>query len=129
MRTTTTKDDRGFTLVELTIVMAVVSVLAAIALPVFRSQQQKGFKSAMVSDLHSVIVSEASYATSNKDVYTSDLTLLGAEGYKASDSVVAHVKLTGATYTACTKHSSYKTGWLVYSSATGAMSTSAVDCG
>ena len=122
------RDDSGFTLVELLIVITIISILAAIALPVFMTQRQKGYKAAMASDLHSVITSELAWSADNNGAYTTDPTQLATEGYRTTNSVAAHLKVTGATYVACTKHSSYAAGWLVFDSATGVTTKDAADC-
>ena len=44
----------GFTLVELMIVIAIIGILAAIAIPQFASFRQKGYNSAAISDLRNV---------------------------------------------------------------------------
>jgi type IV pilus assembly protein PilA len=121
----TTSD--GFTLVELVIVMTIISTLAAIAVPTFLNQRQKSYQAQMQSDLQTLVVSETAYSADNNGVYSTDLTELGAQGYRASENVTAHVKVTGSTFHACTKSSSVAS-WLVYDSATGSRTTSATDC-
>ena len=53
----------GFTLIELLIVIAIIGILAAIAIPQFTSYRQKSYNSAAQSDLRNVKTNlEAYYA-------------------------------------------------------------------
>ena len=57
------KSQKGFTLIELLIVVAIIGILAAIAIPQFASYRQKAYNSAAQSDLKNVKTAmEAYYA-------------------------------------------------------------------
>lgn len=55
------QDQKGFTLIELMIVIAIIGILAAIAIPNFVSYRDKAFCSAAESDVNSIMSGLADY--------------------------------------------------------------------
>ena len=55
------RDESGFTLVELMIVVAIIGILAAIAIPQFSSYRAKGFNSGALSDTRNLRTDLESY--------------------------------------------------------------------
>ena len=53
-----TRDERGFTLVELLIVIAIIAILAAIAIPQFAQYRQRGIRASMQSDGRNIATME-----------------------------------------------------------------------
>ncbi|VAX21417.1 hypothetical protein MNBD_NITROSPINAE01-39 [hydrothermal vent metagenome] len=60
------KSKKGFTLVELLIVVAIIGVLAAIAVPAFSSYRAKAFCSAIQADLANIAIGQESYYYENE---------------------------------------------------------------
>jgi len=52
------KTEKGFTLIELMIVVAIIGILAAIAIPQFSSYRARAFNAAAISDLNTARLSE-----------------------------------------------------------------------
>ena len=82
------KEQGGFTLIELMIVVAIIGILAAIAIPQFAAYRQKAYDAAAKSDLTSLALEEENYYI-DQSTYT---TVTGdLAGFTASTNVTITV--------------------------------------
>lgn len=88
--------NKGFTLIELMIVIAIIGILAAIAIPQFSKYKEAGFVSSMKSDVNSIRNAEEAYFNAdNGGVYTATVANLTAYGLNSlSDGNSATITLT-----------------------------------
>ncbi len=80
------QDNRGFTLVELLIVVIVVGILATIATPQFDKVRERAFNATVLSDIRSTITEVESYVITHL-AFPGDENDLFAEGLPLSPDV------------------------------------------
>jgi type IV pilus assembly protein PilE len=89
----TLKNSKGFNLVELMIVVAIVGILAAVALPSYKAYTLKSHRSAAISAIMDLASREQRYYTIN-NIYSGSMVTLG---YSADPAPVT-VSGGGTTY-------------------------------
>lgn len=75
MSTQRIKEDRGFSLIEMMVVVLIIAILVAIAIPAFLGARKRGQDTQAKSALRAALVAEKTYLA-EKQEYTSDTTEL-----------------------------------------------------
>ncbi len=94
------KTEEGFTLIELMIVIAIIGILAAIAIPQFSAYRQRSYNSAAQADLRNAATAQEAYYV-DWSTYIDDTSILIGETYGlyTSDKVVFDIRAaTNETY-------------------------------
>ena len=102
--------DSGFTMIELLVVIVIIGILAAIAIPVFLNQRKKGVDASLKSDLKNAATAVETWNTDNPSTVIADASVTAPNpgtgalaGFKPSPGNT--IKLKGSTtvgvYTLC----------------------------
>ena len=128
MRGTTKTGAEGFTLIELLIVVVIIGILAAIAIPQFTSTREKAFDAAAQSDIRNMMTAEEAYFFNNQAYAAAsvaaggeaDLDGDGTPDFQASTNIVLTVTAYTDGYQITAKHASSPNTWCLNSSSANA---------
>ncbi len=107
MKTTASRirGSEGFTLIELLIVVVIIGILAAIAIPQFASTKEKAFDAAAKSDIRNMMTAEEAYFADNQ-TYSQASDVASGNAFTTSTGVVISAAGSASGYAITASHQS-----------------------
>ncbi len=103
------QNEKGFTLIELLIVIAIIGILAAIAIPQFNQYKGRAYDSDSKANLHNLYLSCNAYWTDTSSTNSCDLAKASEATYgyiQSSKMTVVAAAAVVTTFTATAQHHS-----------------------
>ena len=111
--------EKGFTLIELMIVVAIIGILAAIAIPQFQSYRTRAHDSAAKSALHRLAKAQEDYYLQYNTYTTTLANLASASGWTVEGTITVNLLAAStSSWSATAAHNSSPNTW-TYNSVSG----------
>mgnify|MGYP003572154634 CR=1 FL=1 len=108
------KDEKGFTLIELMIVIAIIGILAAIAIPQFSAYRTRSYNSAANADLRNAATAQEAYYVDFQSYATTVTALIGSTyGLFTSNNVTLSGSGDANAYTMSGFHTTGNKTWTI----------------
>ena len=98
------KGQKGFTLIELMIVIAIIGILAAIAIPQFTSYRLKGYNTHAKGELKGAYTACQAYFADHRDINACDLPTISGLFQKSDAVDINVINQTQSAWSVTAKH-------------------------
>jgi type IV pilus assembly protein PilA len=96
LRRRLTKNEEGFTLIELMVVVLIIAILIAIAIPTFLGAQNRARDRGAQSDLRNALTAAKTIATDSAGLFEVDNVAIGVSDLLAAEGALSYVAMASA---------------------------------